>query len=115
MMAQEQSQIVKLVYSRFIDSEEEIWSEFDDNLEFVGYLTDKELIQECSIKFFEHSKGDLRCVENHDPAYCMAPLVLEAVEAILDLHDKTGELHEKNRYIMEFYLAMSAMNLLYLV
>ena len=115
MMTQEQSQIVKLVYSRFIDSEEEIWSEFDDNLEFVGYLTDKELIQECSIKVFEHSKGDLRCVQNHAPTYCMAPLVLEAVEAILDLHKKTGELHEKNRYVLTFYLAMSAMGLLYLV
>ena len=67
MMTQEQSQIVKLVYSRFIDSEEEIWSEFDDNLEFVGYLTDKELIQECSIKVFEHSKGDLRCVRKSRP------------------------------------------------
>ena len=115
MMTQEQSQIVKLVYTRFIESEEEDWSDLDCNLEFCGYLSDKELIKECSIKVFEHSKGDLRCVENHAPTYCMAPLVLEAVEAILDLHDKTGELHEKNRYIMEFYLAMSAMNLLYLV
>jgi hypothetical protein len=115
MMTQEQSQIVKLVYTRFIDSEEAIWSEFDDNLEFVDYMTDEELIRECKIKTFEHSKGSLRCVENHDPTYCMAPLVLEAVEAILDLHNQTGELHEKNRYVLTFYIAMSAMGLLYLM
>ena len=113
-MSKEQSEIVKLVYNRFIESEDEIaWTDLDSNLELMGYLTDRELMKETQIKIFEHSKGIFRCGQSHSQENCMAPLILESAIAISDLYEKTKQLHGKNRYVLEYYLAMSEMNLIY--
>lgn len=118
MMSEDEAKIVKIVYARLIESEEveEIdWSDIDDNLEMLGWLSDKEIISECKIRLKEHGKTGLRCSQDHDMAYCFAPYVLEAVESIVSLYDKTKTLHEKNKYIVVYYLAMSEMGLIYSV
>src|ERR1041385_1795790 len=115
MMTIEQIQTVKVVYNRLITSEEEDWSDIDDNLELCSYLNDQELVQEIRIKIEKHSKGIFRCVEEHPNSLCFAPLVLESAIAINELYEKTGELHIKNRYILMYYLALSEMKLFYTV
>jgi hypothetical protein len=113
MMTTDQTKIVKMVYNRFIESEEEIWTDLDSNLEMFGYLTDKELIVEADVKHEKHCQTGIRCAQDHQPSNCMAPIILESVEIILDLYDKTGELHEKNRYILEYYLVMSELKMIF--
>lgn len=113
MMTEEEAKIVKLVYNRFIDSEDQTWTTIDDNLEFVDYLTDDELIREASIKADDHSVGVFRCKSSHEANFCFAPFILESVNSILSLNEKTGELHPKNRYILTYYLSMSELGLIY--
>lgn len=114
-MTKEQTEIVKLVYNRLIENEEENWSEIDDNLEFFGLLSDRDIIKESRIKYKKHSKGTFKCVQNHQQEHCFAPYVLEGVEAILSLYDKTLELHPKNAYILTYYLAMTEMKMVFSV
>ncbi len=111
-MSRDESQIVKLVYNRFIESEEEIWTDLDDNLEMTGLMTNEELVKAAKTEANGHSSG-IRCKQDHGQHNCMAPLILESVNYILDLYGKTRELHPKNRYILEFYLSMSALRMIY--
>lgn len=114
MMSKEEADIVKMVYTRFLESEEETtWSEIDENLEFFGYLSDQEIIKEAKIKAEEHSDGIFRCQNDHDHKFCFAPRILEAVNYILNLYDETGFLHEKNRYVLLYYLVMSTLRMIY--
>ena len=117
MMTKEQSNVVKIVYSRFMESESEskfaIWGDLDCNLEFMDSLTDNELVKESEIKLFEHSKGTFRCAQDHDQSICFAPFILDAAQAITALYRDTNELHPKNRYILTYYLSMSEMRLIY--
>ena len=113
MMTSDQAKIVKMVYNRFIDSEEQIWTDLDSNLEMFGYLTESELVTEVKVKYKKHSKTGIRCSQDHQPSNCMAPIILESIEIILDLYKETKELHEKNKYILEYYLVMSEMKMIF--
>jgi len=112
MMDEEEIEIVKLVYNRFMDNEDNQWTDIDNNLEFFSYLTDKELVKESKIKTYEHERG-IRCSQEHGQVNCFAPYILEAVEIILKLYDETKELHPKNAYILSYYLVMGEMGLIY--
>jgi hypothetical protein len=113
MMTKEESETVKIVYNRLMESEGEDWSPIDDSLELCSYLTDSELVTESSIKYVVHCQGVFRCSQDHDIQFCMAPRILDAVEAILALYWQTKELHAKNRYLLEYYLTMSEMRMLF--
>ena len=114
MMSEEQSKVVKLVYSRLIESEEGVWTDIDENLLFYDWLDDKELITESHIKHEKHSRGVFRCSQKHNQENCVAPLILESVEAILKLYRETSQLHIKNRYILVYYLVMTEMGMIFL-
>lgn len=115
MMSKEEAEIVKMVYNRFIGNESETWSGLDDNMELFSWLSDGECINESKMKFFYDSVGTFRCTKEHEQEKCFAPYVLEAVEAILRLWDVSGELHQKNRYILDYYLVMSELRIIYSV
>jgi hypothetical protein len=113
-MSEEETKTVKMVYSRFIENETQDWAKIDDVLAIIAELSNEELISESAIKYLEHSKGILRCEDDHDHRYCMAPLILEAVGAILTLYGETKTLHPKNAYILCYYLSLSELDILYL-
>lgn len=113
-MTREEKEAVQLVYNRLISSEEEDWSQIDDILYECSYLTDSELVTESSIKYVVHSQGVFRCSQDHPAAHCMAPRFLDAVEAILALYWQTKELHTKNKYILEYYLTMTELRMLFI-
>lgn len=120
MMTEEQVRIVKAVYSRFIESEAETWTDLDSNIELYDYLNNRELVAESEIKFNKFSKKVFRCSQHHggDPKMhlqelCMAPIILEAVGAVISLYRETKELHPKNRYLLTFFHAMSEMKMIY--
>ena len=103
-----------MVYSRFMDNEDgHTWTGLDDSLELLDWMSNLELAREASVEAEKHSRGVFRCTNDHDQQFCFAPFVLESVGAILDLYEKTGDLHEKNRYILSYYLAMSSMRMIY--
>lgn len=115
MMTPDQVEIVKLVYARFMESEEEIWTELDENLEFFSYLTPEELISEAKIKYQIHSRDGIRCAQEHDVEFCFGPKVLEAVAAIISLYDDTKDLHVRNEYIISYYLVMVELRMLFAI
>lgn len=115
MPTKEESELIKLVLDRFLESEESTWTEIDENIEFISYLSNSELVNECQVKYYSHCQGTFRCDQEHERRYCMAPLILESVEIILDLYEKTGELSSDFYYILSYYLAMSEMRLIYVV
>jgi hypothetical protein len=114
MMTKDQVKSVTIVYNRFMDNEDGgKWTVIDDNLEWVGWMTTEELITETSLKVLKHSEGEFRCITNHSLEVCFAPVILSAVEAILELYSETLQLHKNNRYILEYYLSMSEMGMIY--
>lgn len=113
MMNEDQTKVVRNVYGRFIDSEDLNWTIIDDNIHFLDYMLDKDLMKEAAVKFHTHSHGIFRCQADHEQQYCFAPHILEAVGYIVDLYKETGELHEKNRYIVEYYMAMSEAGMIF--
>jgi hypothetical protein len=115
MMTGDQIETVKLVYNRLIQNEEETWSRIDDSLIAFEWLSNEELATEVQILCEKHSKGIFRCSQDHKPEQCFAPRVLESVKAILDLYEKTKNLHPKNRYILEYYMVMSNLNMVFSV
>jgi len=120
-MSTEQVAIVKLVYNRFMESEEppanterSLWSDMDNNLIFFDLLSDDEMVKESIIKYQQHCSCSIfTCEQEHDQEFCFAPFILECVGYILELYDETKELHPKNRYVLSYYLTMSELKIIY--
>jgi hypothetical protein len=115
MLSKEESEVVTVVFNRFLESEESTWTEIDENIDFISYLNDSELVKECQVKYDSHCVGTFRCNQEHEQQYCFAPFILEAVEVILDLYERCGELHPNHYYILSYYLALSEMNMIFVV
>jgi len=108
MMTRDEQQIVSEVYSKFVQSEHlNSWDDLDDSLCLLESLTNVELANEAQVLFDTHSTGNVRCKLNHSPKLCMVPMLMEAVAAILKLWNETGMLHIKNKYVFQYYLALS--------
>lgn len=113
MMSKEEYRIVQAVYGRFISCEEDgVWTGLDDLMEYFEYLTDNEIIVESQFKMKINTQKGIKCTQNHPPSDCFAPTILEAVEAIISLFDKTQSLHPKNRYILCYYMTLCELKLL---
>ena len=111
-MSKDDSEVVRLVYNHFMDTEEMDWSAIDDSLEYFGWLNDKEIIAECMVKMKAHSKG-VRCKMDHEIEFCLAPKVLNAAQAIIDLYKETRYLPPKNKYILTYYLGLSELGIIF--
>lgn len=121
MMTAEEASVVKLVFSRFMESERvnekserTDWGEIDYALEYFEWMTDDELIRESKIIYDIHKKGKIfRCYDSHKYEECFAPFILEAVGSILDLLDNTEILHPKNRYILLYYMSLTETKMIF--
>jgi hypothetical protein len=113
MMSKDEAETVKIVYNRFIQNEDETWSGIDDNMEMHSWLSTEEIIAFTRLKIDDHSRGVIRCKTSHDQSICFAPRVLEAAQAVIRLYDETGDLHPKNRYVLDYYNVMAEMKLIY--
>lgn len=114
MLDTAERKLVMMVFNRFFSNEKErTWTDLDSNLEIFGWLSEKDLIQETRVKTYIHSEGIFRCLQTHDQKACFAPYVLEAANHILSLYEANAYLHPNNRYILEYYLVMSEMGLIF--
>ena len=113
MMSEDQVQIVKSVYNRFLSCEEgSVWSNLDEMMEYFEFLTDGEMITEATLRMQMHIQMGIKCSNDHPIQDCFAPIILEAVEAIVELYSKTKSLHLKNRYVLAYYLTLSELRLI---
>lgn len=116
MMSKEEKDVVTVVYRRFLESEsDDSWTDLDEKILMLDWLTDQQMISEATLKYLSHSKEGtiFRCMQNHSQADCFSPFILQAVESIVLLFSDTNYLHERNRYILMFYLAMSDLGLIF--
>ena len=107
MMSSEQTKQVREVYLKFMASEERGWSPVDEYLEMLEYIDDHQLYLEASVLFESHQEKKIGCLYKHKKSNCFVPTIMEAVDAILTLYSKTETMHKNNRYILQYYLALS--------
>lgn len=109
MMTKDQQDTVTKVYRRFYESDlaDAEWTDIDEQMTMLEWLDDNQLATESRVKFNEHVNGKPRCMQDHTGSECFVPTIIEATSAILDLYESTSNLHEKNRFILRYYLALS--------
>jgi hypothetical protein len=106
MMTPEQTKNVVFVYNHLIDKENRGWDALDDYIQTLEYLGDEELCIEVEIAYAYHDGFQVKCEQTHTKEQCFIPLLVEAVCSIVELYKKTGDMHQKNKYILHYYLAM---------
>lgn len=107
MMTSEQAKTVVQAYNHLIESEKRGWDALDDYLDYLDYLDNDQLHRESDVIYSKHSVGVAKCQQDHPKEKCFIPVMVDAVGAILELYKETGNLHEKNRYILQYYVAMT--------
>ena len=107
MMTEEQRKLVVQVYTHLLEKENRGWDGLDDYLSYLEYLDDDQIHREADVIYSQHQNCTVKCPQNHSTDKCLMPIMVESVGAIIELFKDTGNLHEKNRYILEYYLAMN--------
>lgn len=109
MMTDDQRQMISKVFAQFASTESQstTWTDVDECMSLLDWLEDKQLVIEAEVIFDLQSKGIPRCAGDHPIEHCFVPLIIEAVAAIIGLYKETGNLHSKNRFILEMYLTLT--------
>lgn len=109
MMTKEQQETVTKVYRQFYgsDTRDTDWTEIDTFMEAMAWLDDPQLVIETAIVHQIQCAGQPRCTQDHPIENCFVPTIIDAVGHILDLYAETQNLHVKNRFILEYYLAVT--------
>jgi hypothetical protein len=107
MLSSDQTKNITYLYNKFLDSELNGWTNLDNFLELLEYLDDDQLYRECEVLYSHHKRKTMGCPYEHTKdSVCFVKGILEAVEAITDLYQETGNLHPNNRYVLAYYLAL---------
>lgn len=106
MMTPDQVKIVSRTYNHLIESEKRGWDVLDDYIDYLEYLDDDQLHREADVVHYSYANVPLRCPQEHSKEKCFVPLLVEAVGYIIELYKERGSLHEKNKYILHYFLAM---------
>lgn len=112
-MTPDEVKAVEQVYRTFLSGEEHAgWDEIDTQLEYLDYLEPEQLYKEATVQLTYHKASGVVCSEEFCNQDCMASDVVDAVEIICTLYNETGSLHEKNRYILQYYLALGHLKMI---
>lgn len=109
MMTPDQQKTVLQVYRRFVESDlsDTEWTDVDEAMSMLEWIDDSQLVKEASVKIMEHMAGTPKCNQYHGDLPCFVPTIIEASTYIVDLYNSTENLHPKNRFILQYYLALS--------
>lgn len=113
MNEEEKIKIVRQVFDRLSQSEEETWTDIDTYLEMVQFLDDDQLMREAEVQFLAHKGQVLRCKIEHKHSECFAPKFPLAAGVIIDDYIKRGKLAKNARYIIEYYLTLSYLKVIF--
>ena len=105
-MSPEQRKTVTSVYNHLISKESRGWDDLDDYLDMLEYLDNDQLHREADVLYLQHCRGPVKCHQDHPREQCFVPLLVDAVSSILELYKESNAMHPKNRYILQYYLAM---------
>lgn len=111
-MTPDQRNIVRRVYNHLLSHENRGWDELDDFVDYLGFLDDNELHRECDILYSQHKNVAVKCQQKHSKEECFIPILVEAVFAIIELYKETNHLPIKNKYVLQYYLAMNQANMI---
>lgn len=112
MMTPDQRSVVRKVYTHLLGHENRGWDELDDFVEYLDYLTNDELHRESDVLYSQHRGVAVKCQQKHKKEECFIPLLVDAVGAIIELYKETNHLPIKNKYILQYYLAMNQANMI---
>jgi hypothetical protein len=112
MMSPEQRKIVTEVYNHLLESEKRGWDGLDDYINQLEFLSNDQLHREADVVYTYHENEVVRCSQDHAQEKCFIPVLVDAVAAILTLYKDKGNMHEKNKYILQYYLAMNQAGLI---
>lgn len=97
--------IVEQVYQKIVASETEEWSDVDDYLDMLGYLDDDQLGREASVLYHYQGKKNISCEAGKNCKNCFMPELVKASGEIISSYEIYGDLDEKGRYVLEYYLS----------
>ena len=107
MMSESQVKNITHIYTKLMEAELKGWTNLDNFLELLEFLDDDEIYREAEALYSVHKTKKMGCPYIHkEGTVCFVVGILEAVEAITDLYQETGNLHPKNRYLLCNYLAL---------
>lgn len=114
-MTPEQIQIIDQVYQRFMDSENErpVWNPIDETMYKLQWIDVDQLTREAQIVLLEHANGKIQCNMSHTNSACFAPKIVAAAAAILQLYLTSGELSSNNKYVLQYYLALNHLKIIF--
>lgn len=112
MMTPEQRKVVTQAYNHLLEKEARGWDGLDDCMDCLEYLDDDQLHREADVIHAQHTLGKVRCQQNHPIEHCFIPMLVDAASAILELYKETSSMHPKNRYILQYYLAMQQVGMI---
>lgn len=107
MITIEQANLIGKVYNKFLQIEDGDWTNFDDSMEMLAWLSDREVATEAELVLRRHKMNGARCKTNHPAEECFVPVVIEAASYISQDFETSQRLAKKARYVLEFYIAMA--------
>lgn len=112
MMTPDQVKTITAVLRKLseYDTREMKWTDIDEAISMLSWISDEQLLKEAETQFTIHNTGSAKCSNTNPNHECFVPIILDAVQAIIDLNKTTKQLHCKNRYILEYYLALSCID-----
>jgi hypothetical protein len=112
MTMNNEKDVLKIVYDRFLSFEEESWSHFDELMEYFEFLKNEEVIVEAALKMQIHEHRGIKCCQDHGTENCFAPTILSAVSTIVELYSQNGFLSSENRYILVYYMVLCELKII---
>ena len=113
MLTPEESKNIRMVYIHLLESEKGGWDSLDDSLELLEYLEDDQIVVEAEVALTNHKGKNMGCPHKHQKGdVCPVTNIIDATESILTLYRETFNLHEKNRYIISYYIALTNMGMI---
>jgi len=110
MLNSEQTTNIGEVFKHFerLDNDG-LWTAIDDSICSLEWLSDRELLNEAYLVSEKHRWGNPRCTVDHSKDSCMIPLVVKAVDSLLEhyVDDKdTATITPAHKTIFQWYLAL---------
>lgn len=113
MLTPEETKNIKIIYSNFLDGEDKGWGAIDDALEMIEWLNDEQVVIEAETIYEYQKDKKMGCPYKHaENKKCLVHDIIDAVKSILNLYKETKYLHEKNRYIISYYIALSNLGMI---
>lgn len=107
MITLEQAKVIGSVFKRFNSGETLTWTEMDDCMEQLAWLSEDQLIVEVEVMLYMHDEKKARCTVNHAREVCFVPVVMDACSYIVEDFKSSQRLVKKARYVLEYYLSLS--------